>query len=100
MREGSELGSMILAADYSYGAVHLVGFALVLAVAAVLAFVAASKRISDKAKDITIACVALFQLDFEVFWRRATRSFRCGPIIRATSPAFFCRSRSCAAAKR
>ena len=69
MREGSELGSMILAADYSYGAVHLVGFALVLAVAAVLAFVAASKRISDKAKDITIACVALFQLGFEVFWR-------------------------------
>ncbi len=42
MREGSEMGSMILAADYSYGAVHLVGFALVLAVAAVLAFVAAS----------------------------------------------------------
>lgn len=55
--------------DYSYTAIHWVSFAVVAAVAVALAYVAASKRISGRAKDITIVSVAVFQLAFEAGWR-------------------------------
>ncbi len=55
--------------DFAYTAIHWVSFAVVAAIAVALAFIAGSKRISDRAKNNTIIAVAVFQIVFEVGWR-------------------------------
>lgn len=55
--------------DFSYSAIHWISFAAVVLITVALALVAASKKVSDRAKNITILSVAVFQLAFEVGWR-------------------------------
>ena len=55
--------------DYDYTMIHFVSVGVIFVLTVILAIIAGSKKISDRAKRIILICISVFQLTFEVVWR-------------------------------